>query len=125
MINSLVGREVFSVAKTSDGSINEVVQRTSAGSIDPVTRTSIIVSFDDTPGLEDTKYANKEWNADLMCAYSEEHYPKVSTGIPNLEWSPCMKTSTDISEPEWRPREKTYLNLIVLNVPSDQHGFIQ
>jgi hypothetical protein len=58
------------------------VQRTSAGSLDPVTGISIIVSFDDTPGLKDTKYANREWNANSMCAYSEEHYPKVSTGIP-------------------------------------------
>jgi hypothetical protein len=100
------------------------MQRTSAGSIDPVTGISIIVSFDDTPGFKDTKYANREWNADSMCAYSEEHYPKVSTDIPNLEWSPHMKMSTDISEPEWLPGEKTYPNLIVLNVLSDQHRFI-
>jgi hypothetical protein len=35
-----------------------------------------------------------------------------------------MKTSTDISEPEWRPREKTYPNLIVLNVLTRVYSMI-
>lgn len=74
----------------------KVVQRIS---VQPTTGINVTLSFDDTPGLEDTKYASRERNAALMRNYGAKYYPEVPTEILGLHD---------------RARGKTYPNLIIL-----------
>ncbi|KAF7343720.1 MAC/Perforin domain-containing protein [Mycena sanguinolenta] len=81
-INRLVGQDLFPMGKSTLGSTTKVIQRMTLSSFNETSAASISVAFDDTPGLEDTTYNDREANRALLYEYRKQQFP---SGIyPNV-----------------------------------------
>ncbi|KAJ7267881.1 hypothetical protein C8J57DRAFT_1469291 [Mycena rebaudengoi] len=79
-INRLVGQELLSVGKGL-ASTTKVIQRVKVRSTSKELSSEITVAFDDTPGLEDTTFEDRELNASLLHIYKRKHFPDI---YPNV-----------------------------------------
>ena len=113
------------------------MQRVSVQNPGPDGRVSVTVSFDDTPGLTDTKFADRGVNEDLVRRYGEEYYPKMHSSdkpglstrkktCPNLEAIEDWVRQYDEEHPDMVPSRKsgssirdTYPNIILLVISWD------
>ncbi|KAJ7267857.1 hypothetical protein C8J57DRAFT_1325985, partial [Mycena rebaudengoi] len=80
-INRLVGQELLSVGRGTLGSTTKVIQRVKVRSTSKELSSEITVAFDDTPGLEDTTFEDRELNASLLHTYKLKHFPDI---YPNV-----------------------------------------
>ncbi|KAJ7700605.1 hypothetical protein B0H16DRAFT_1483815 [Mycena metata] len=80
-INRLIGRELLNVGRGTLGSTTKVIQRVEVHNRSRELLSDITVAFDDTPGLEDNTFEDRELNALLLRAYKVKHctdiYPNV------------------------------------------------
>ncbi|KAJ7267832.1 hypothetical protein C8J57DRAFT_1325934 [Mycena rebaudengoi] len=79
-INRLVGQELLSVGRGL-ASTTKVIQRVKVRSTSKELFSEITVAFDDTPGLEDTTFEDRELNASLLYIYKRKHFPDI---YPNV-----------------------------------------
>ena len=137
-INTLVGASLLAFAKRAEGSKTKVwvqisillaiqyhgfqdIQRISVQSTDANTGVDVTLSFDDTPGRDDTIYDDRDWTEALIQKYAKEYYPDVPLSeivrVPGL--------------PAGRFRGKVYPNAILLVVSwrdirsDDEHSPIE
>ncbi|KAJ7457138.1 hypothetical protein B0H11DRAFT_2243673 [Mycena galericulata] len=81
-INRLVGQDLLPMGKSTLGSTTKVIQRITLNSFNVTSAANITVAFDDTPGLEDTTYSDREANRALLYEYQKQQFP---SGIyPNI-----------------------------------------
>ncbi|KAJ7785037.1 hypothetical protein DFH07DRAFT_2744 [Mycena maculata] len=80
-INRLIGRELLSVGRGTLGSTTKVIQRVQVHNKSQELSSEITVVFDDTPGLEDTTFEDRELNASLLRTYKLEHFKDI---YPNV-----------------------------------------
>ncbi|KAJ7220961.1 hypothetical protein C8J57DRAFT_1393443, partial [Mycena rebaudengoi] len=80
-INRLVGQELLSVGRGTLGSTTKVIQRVQVHSTSKELSSEITVAFDDTPGLEDTTFEDRELNASLLHIYKRKYFPDI---YPNV-----------------------------------------
>ncbi|KAJ7256958.1 hypothetical protein C8J57DRAFT_554511 [Mycena rebaudengoi] len=83
-INRLVGQDILPMGKSTLGSTTKVVQRVTLNSFNETAATNITVAFDDTPGLEDTTYSDREANRSLLYEYKKQQFPSDSEIYPNI-----------------------------------------
>jgi hypothetical protein len=81
----------------------QVIQRISVQSTD-ATGVDVTLSFDDTPGLGDTKHFDRDWIEALIRKYDTEYYPDV----------PLAETARVPQPPAGGFRRKVYPNAILL-----------
>ncbi|KAJ7115296.1 hypothetical protein C8R44DRAFT_794396 [Mycena epipterygia] len=74
-INRLLGHELMYVGKSTLGSTTKVIQRVKLPVHNIDTGVTVTIAFDDTPGLEDTTYVDREANASLMRRYKQQYFP--------------------------------------------------
>jgi hypothetical protein len=74
---------------------------------------SISLSFDDTPGLDDTKYADRAVNEDLFRSYSKVFYSRIDRSVPHTSSEERSNESVTNALLQ-RIRERMYPNVIVL-----------
>ncbi|KAJ7654759.1 hypothetical protein B0H17DRAFT_1266588 [Mycena rosella] len=74
-INRLIGQDLLPVGKSTLGSTTKVIQRVKVLAYSSETAVTVTVAFDDTPGLEDTTYDDREANASLMRRYKQQYFP--------------------------------------------------
>ncbi|KAJ6472015.1 hypothetical protein C8R45DRAFT_1013754 [Mycena sanguinolenta] len=81
-INRLVRQDLLPMGQSTLGSTTKVIQRMALSSFNETSAASIPVAFDDTPGLEDTTYSDREANRALLYEYRKQQFP---SGIyPNV-----------------------------------------
>ncbi|KAJ7729763.1 hypothetical protein B0H16DRAFT_1893779 [Mycena metata] len=81
-INRLVGQDLLPMGRSTLGSTTKVIHRITLNSFNKTSAASIPVEIDDTPGLEDTTYRDREANRALLTEYQRQQFP---SGIyPNV-----------------------------------------
>ncbi|KAJ7440318.1 hypothetical protein B0H11DRAFT_2099893 [Mycena galericulata] len=80
-INRLIGQQLLSVGRGTLGSTTKVIQRVQVHSTSEELSSEITVAFDDTPGLEDTTFEDRELNASLLRTYKHKHFKDI---YPNV-----------------------------------------
>ncbi|KAJ7040044.1 hypothetical protein C8F04DRAFT_1254499 [Mycena alexandri] len=80
-INRLIGQELLSVGRGTLGSTTKVIQRVQVHNRSKELLSEITVAFDDTPGLEDTTFEDRELNASLLRTYKIKHFTDI---YPNV-----------------------------------------
>ncbi|KAK7065102.1 protein hedgehog [Favolaschia claudopus] len=73
-INRLIGQDLLDVGRATLGSTTKVIQRVEVRSTSKELATEITVAFDDSPGLEDNTFDDRELNASLLRAYKLKHF---------------------------------------------------
>ncbi|KAJ7907615.1 hypothetical protein B0H13DRAFT_2273632 [Mycena leptocephala] len=80
-VNRLIGQDLLNVGRATLGSTTKVIQRVQVQNRSKELAAAITVAFDDTPGLEDTNYDDRELNASLLRAYKLNHFRGI---YPNV-----------------------------------------
>ncbi|KAJ6561738.1 hypothetical protein B0H19DRAFT_1259387 [Mycena capillaripes] len=80
-INRLIGHEPLPVGKGIWGTTTKVIQRVEVLNTSKQLSSAITVAFDDTPGLEDTTFEDRELNTSLLHTYKCKHFKDI---YPNV-----------------------------------------
>jgi hypothetical protein len=97
----------------------QVVQRVAVAVHDSQTGVSVTLAFDDTPGNEDTTYADRDRNAVLMYRYSKECFPEAEQNV--------VQFTAGGSSAKHDLRRRTYPNAVLLvaswgSIKEDAHN---
>ncbi|KAJ6561743.1 hypothetical protein B0H19DRAFT_1068483 [Mycena capillaripes] len=80
-INRLIGHQLLPVGRGIWGSTTKVIQRVEVLNKSKALSSEITVAFDDSPGLEDTTFEDRELNASLLHTYKFKHFRDI---YPNV-----------------------------------------
>ncbi|KAJ7871645.1 hypothetical protein B0H14DRAFT_2723450, partial [Mycena olivaceomarginata] len=80
-INRLIGKELLDVGRGTLGSTTKVIERVQVRNTSKDLSSDITVALDDTPGLEDNTFEDRELNASLLLRYKADHFTNI---YPNV-----------------------------------------
>ncbi|KAF8145219.1 hypothetical protein K438DRAFT_1782157 [Mycena galopus ATCC 62051] len=80
-INRLIGQELLNIGRGTLGSTTKVIQRVQVQNTSKDLGSKITVAFDDTPGLEDNTFEDRDLNASLLHTYKLRHFGEI---YPNV-----------------------------------------
>ncbi|KAJ7697989.1 hypothetical protein B0H14DRAFT_3037834, partial [Mycena olivaceomarginata] len=80
-INRLIGKELLNVGRGTLGSTTKVIERIQVRNTNKDLSSDITFAFDDTLGLEDNTFEDRELNASLLLRYKVNHFTNI---YPNV-----------------------------------------